>query len=606
MKSSVYMVGSLCILFSSIYPLETLRAETITKQEVFNLEEVDVQILQQAWRVMDENGKEIPIGYLSDKKGCVYSFPLYDMQEEKIVFADLKEPEQTVINQLCDLMHVVENGYQGDEWYQSIQLMVWEMAGVAFRFEDVQEQQCYEQCKKEIATEMEKAKPVRNQETMLLYKKRFINDSGMSTSLTITPQTMEAVEVKQDENGIWLKALRNQNKMESFLCSWEEDYRMPILYQKEGRIEYIVGKVSNQKMVNVMIQPYGILNLKVNQKQAQSIISDASNAVFQYQSVEVVPEANIYAKQDIYDELGNLVYRKEELVATINEKSKPVELLLGDYYVVFLAHGRQEARYEVTINASDSIEEITLLHHRSLNNASVLVERFWEGHKQWEKLGKEECRYSLYAKKNIKNEVGQVIAYANQKIKSFSFEADGEFFSMEDLLPGQYYLKEEQQESHYEADDCIYDFVLEEGSHIKLELQPAKLKRHTLNIQSLDKEEQPVMASFGLYNENKELIEMGSVDENGNYSVDGLIEGEYYVKQESVEKGYRLDCTMHKVMVKEEEKYQAIQQKTKKQTIEKETSKIVTKDHSNHRQLELSMVFSLGWIYYFFMKRFWK
>ena len=268
---------------------------------------------------------------------------------------------------------------------------------------------------------------------------------------------------------------------------------------------------------------------------------------------------SIYAKKDIVDSSGKVLYQANELVerVTTNKDGKATssQLPLGDYYVKEISAPSgmvvSEQTMDVTLTYKNSqvaltteIRDLENIHQKVEISLQKVGETVNNG---YQPLG--DVVFGIYNKEDIKLS-GHVVVPANTLIKKITTTQDGKGSITTDLPIGSYYVKEISAPEGYHVKNQKYEFefngITQNDLLVQINVNSGnvitnELIRGSVVVTKYNQDQQPLAnAILEVYTENGSLVETLTTDESGKAQTSDLIYGSYYIKELHAPTGYRL------------------------------------------------------------------
>lgn len=366
---------------------------------------------------------------------------------------------------------------------------------------------------------------------------------------------------------------------------------------KEGQILEVKYQNTLAKEVDVKVQPYGYISVSV-EKEMPVFVNGVTSEYGEIKQVGYTrikqrnEEVEIYAKEDIYDVWGNLVYAKDYCIQKIltNEDFVQSEALLkGEYYAKW-----QDRIVDFSIEEGEDIPNLSILFFKERNKGSITLQKTFEkGSREDLSYAYKDIVYGIYSEEAIYDSNSNILIDKDTLVYVSKIDANGYLVETMDLPIGKYYLKELATHALYEIDANTYRFEITEDTTSPIKINEtgiieSKLKRMNLTIYNTnEKVNTSLYARFVLYDEDMNEITSFEVDKNGKYVVEDLVEGIYYLQEVEVEKGYKLNGTIQSINTSENRNIHIKNVETTP------TNVVSTKDASQHQKWEVTMLLSM-------------
>lgn len=437
-----------------------------------------------------------------------------------------------------DISLIAYYGYMYDDhtedyWYYITQMMIWRKVApnAQFYFTDTLggniNNNLYQDEIKEIESLVSRHKllPALNDVNLLYGEDTIITDaSGVLSDYEII-EDFDLVQIQDNKLKI------NGNKIGSFaieLVKKSDNYETSALVyiDSESQKAMAVGNIPDQEIkININIIPCQITVFKKD-----------------YDTLENLNIAGI--KFLLYDEEHNLVSTTETNADGILIFNN---LKVGKYYLkeddnqVITGYMINDEYLDINLNTSN----INVDFYNKKITGQIKIIKYQEEFDQ-------ELKYVLAS--DI--EFGLYDMFDNL-IRTNKTNQDGEII-FDNLELGKYKIKELTKKDDYIVSD---DFIVEvkivnnEGSveEIKVYNELKKGKVKVIKYKELANKDMALAKNIeiGLYDQNKNLIKVGTTNEYGEVVFDNLVCGKYYVRELSNLVEYELDENYYKVIVKE-------------------------------------------------------
>ena len=327
-----------------------------------------------------------------------------------------------------------------------------------------------------------------------------------------------------------------------------------------------VAKTATLNFVNQVAK--GRIQINKTGEQLVSINKAEGNYEFVYKQKELSDVTfSIYAKKDILDSSGKIIYKANDLVqrvSTDNGKALSSELPLGEYYIKEISAPAgmvvEEKSIDVTLSYKNSTTSV-VTEVKGLTNTRQKVEISLQ--KVGEVVGNGykplgDVVFGIYTQEDMKL-LNETIP-ANTLIKTIKTTADGKGKLTTDLPIGKYYVQEISAPEGYHVKDTKYEFEFNGVTQNDLMVQinvnngnviTNELIRGQVQVVKLNPERQPLAnAVLEVYTENGALVETITTDKDGKAQTSDLIYGNYYIKELHAPDGYRLTDELIEFKVK--------------------------------------------------------
>lgn len=615
MKKLNYVLCSMIILFGCILNFTPVRANSVTVQ--VDLIEPSVKASFYKNGVLEAYSI---LGYIhanGESYYCVEPYKRINSGEIMVETSLLSESQKEQISIIS------YNGYnqsnrKSDKWYMATQLMIWECLGTYPVLEGFDDYPHYrQQIQDSIHTF--KTQPSFNGNKITLKKGEKFTVSDSNQVFPLFTQLNQSGSAIVERNGVNLSILQNSNKYEEGTINFKKfndsQLGLPIIYKSatdNNAQSIIYPKIQNnvEGSITYRVQPYGKLQFSKtgNMLLSSTVIETEDGDMYQLNFGEGKlnnVKANVYARDDIYDVWGNLVYAKNTLIDTLvsGNKESSKELLAGNYYLkeveTVSGYVLDNKEYEFTISKEKEeidIAAIVLSNQRARVNLTF-QKTFEEGSLLDLSEAYQDVVLGIYTKNDIKTLDGNVLVNADSLVYRSHIDEKGNLVEPLDLPLGDYYLKELHTNEHFVLDENIYEFSVKDNGTAKIDVVindgtiMNMLHRNKLTIYKIDQEKTPLQAKFVLYDQDmSELLEF-ETNEDGSYEFEDLVDGVYYLQEIEAPEGYKLNNKIHKIKLNEDITY------TVKNTKNVVNPSIETNDTGNHRTFEFSMLGSMVAMY---------
>ncbi|MCM1371182.1 MAG: SpaA isopeptide-forming pilin-related protein [Clostridium sp.] len=319
------------------------------------------------------------------------------------------------------------------------------------------------------------------------------------------------------------------------------------------RLIYSEGIESvNSKINYETIREYGKINVVTR---AQTVETYNGSFIYDQRKIGNI-KYELYAKDDIYDINGNLLYKKDELVMNITtdengEFSTP--LYIGSYYIKtdseVTGYLKDENVYEFAINSKNL--NVNLVLELYLKMSEIKLNKVFEVLREdfkYDFTSKEGVEFGLYTDNDIIVD-GNVIIKKDTLLEKFITDGNGNIL-INILLPyNNYYVKELSEFTEYRTNNQKYKFELDgtkgdEYLSVDLGIIKNYLKKYDFNI-SLSKcenncENDTLTTDVIELYKDDELINTYSIDLNKEITLSDIPYGNYIIKQLSNNKEYSI------------------------------------------------------------------
>ena len=346
---------------------------------------------------------------------------------------------------------------------------------------------------------------------------------------------------------------KKDEKVETLESDWEKvvSKRIPV-----GKYYYMETKTPFGYVGNTDKHYFEV---KDNQKTDLQIISSTLNnnrarvnieltKVLEEQNIFINNEAykdikfGIYAREDLYDYMGNVAIENNSLVAVsgIDEKGHLVnipDLPIGTYFIKELSTNSQyvldqdkEYSFEISYRGKTVAEYTIQINHGIIEN------KLARGKIQIVK------KDNLDENKKLENVEFDISADKNMKKVIMTAKTDENgIATFENLELGTYYIRETKQVEGYISNDYIYEVeVKEDGDLLKIEVYNQPTKMEFSKVDETNTNELPGATLQIIDKETGEIIEEW-VSTNEPHIIHYLQEGkEYVMREETAPYGYTI------------------------------------------------------------------
>lgn len=603
----VFFIGIKCMLASTTLVADVLRMEKIPID--------DVSIIL--------NEENIPISYLKVAKQYVYSLKPTSVIQEEVQISDTNCSEE-LKEKVARISYsgFNETNRNTKEWYIATQLCIWEAFGYHFQVKGFDDYEVYHNKIKERVELFEKLPSIHGKQITLKKDKEEVLIDEYNV-LSYYPYIFHDDNVFMQIKGANAFVKTNSNRREEgkieFSQLEERELGLPIIYgniqdNEVGKMIYPCLTLNPKAEITYRVQPYGNIEIESKGKQLIGFKKEWMNTyevckpIYETKNIANV-KMNIYAKEDIYDVWEQKVYEKDELVESIitnDTKIVSKDLIAGSYYVKevenengYLMNPKQ---YDVTIQDSKEVITHPIEHIKERASYKIPFQKTWE---KADTLAFENAYqdmiYGIYTNQDIY--IQNELAIAKDTLLCTStINEDGQLNEIFDFDAGSYYVKELQTNAQYEIDKNTYYFdVVDISNGKKVNMNAIDsysfLKRSTLSIFKTDKQKNPVVAKYVLYDEDKNVIDSFKT-KKGKYASNPLIDGIYYLQEIETEKGYKLNSNLTKVDLHEDKE---LHMKTEKREMIYES--VDTGDSERLRVFEMGMLVSMFSFYIVMFKK---
>ncbi|MDD6468197.1 MAG: SpaA isopeptide-forming pilin-related protein [Erysipelotrichaceae bacterium] len=269
----------------------------------------------------------------------------------------------------------------------------------------------------------------------------------------------------------------------------------------------------------------------------------------------------LYAKEDIVGKDGTIWYHQDELVDSfITKDTGPVSskcLPLGKYYLVEqqTADGYvlDPTQYEIELQTDKQQEEVIIVSKMLMNEREEQRITFDKTLEESDFLREDEVKdeivFGLYQAKEQnglpKDTLVDICEWRNRKEWYF-----------ENVLPGDYYIKELKTHPHYQLDDAIYEVHSPQIQLMSEDSFYNELKRGKIVLQKVDEQQKPLAGvTFLIASDEKmyDVLCIKTTDANGQIVLDDLEYGTYFIQEVDTLQEYVLDETVTPIVVNQTE-----------------------------------------------------
>lgn len=520
------------------------------------------------------------LGYLFVNDELVYCIePLKFVNDGDVVI-----PSGELSNELRETLSIISfMGYSSsrssEKWYAATQIMIWEALGYSQTVYGFDDYESYRQQIQERIDNFYKLPSFSNQ--LFTLKKgvtQVIDDTNKVLSL-FGEVIASDKDIKLERFGdqIHLTSTSNRkNKGDIAIRKFNDaSLGLAIVYiGKDNKNTQSMIKTQLSKNVNGLfhynVQPYGKLILKKRGEiidrieKEKTIFGDKFTIKYVEAGLSNVV-IDVYAREDIVDVNNVVIYKKNQRIETLVSNDSEVvskELIDGKYYLkerkALEAYVLDNKEYDFTIH-NDTVEfdtqEKTLINKRS--KIDVRIQKVMEEHPFLDlSEAYQDVQFGIYNTEDILDKDEEVLVPKESLLYSSKLKEDGSLKEKVDLPLGKYYLKELKTNKNYVLDANKYPFELEGNNKetITVEIGKDKLKnkliRSKLKIFKVDDEnKKPLQATFVLYDQKMNRIKEFETNVNGEFTIDNLVNGIYYIQEKEAPKDYRLNPTFYKVEI---------------------------------------------------------
>lgn len=621
MKKLNYVLCSMIILFGCLLNFTPLHANSVVSKVTLIEPNVKVNVYR------DGVLANVSIlGYIHLNEEIAYCVEPYKRIATGEIMVETSLLSEAQKEQISIISH---NGYnqsdrKSDHWYLATQLMIWEALGTQIQVVGFDDYPSYKaQIQKRINTF--KTLPSFDGQKITLKKGNKVTLNDTAQVFSLYSQLRNSGSATVERNNFELSILHDSNKYEEGVIDYKKfhdnELGLPIIYRSANNISVqsvIYPKIQNNVHGNLTyrIQPYGTLQFSKtgNMLLSANSVESEDGLVYQLQYGEGKlndVKANVYAREDIYDVWGNLVYAKDTLIDELisGKKESSKDLLAGKYYLKEVAtlqgYVLDNKTYDFQI--SKEKEEIDIVSIVLANTRAKVKLNFNKVFEEGSLLDLSEAYkdviVGIYTKEDITTLDGKVLVKADQMVYRGGIDEKGNLLAAIDLPLGEYYLKELHTNEHFVLDENTYDFKVKDNGRETMEVSINDgtimnyLHRNNLKIYKCDKEDTPLQATFVLYDaQMNELLEF-KTEKDGTYQFEDLVDGTYFLQEIEAPEGYKLNSKIHKITLNEDITY------TLENTRNVVNPSIETNDSGNHKTFEFSMLGSMVAMYGFIFRK---
>ena len=555
--------------------------------------------------IQEKEGLDVQVRWLKEDISYVKEMEIFS-EEDVLLYEggleeelDLETLEEEMKNKLILVSCFGYNtsSKNSEKWYYATQFLLWETLGYKFEvvgFED------YDTYKKQILEEIENSLTIPEVEEITLKGKETYL---LTDELYFKEETLKDVLIQKNS----ITSLSNYASEGVISYFKDIDASGLKIKCKDGQILEANYKDTLSKEVNYKVQPYGTVNVRVEQEMVDftykqlSLYGEINTISYSLKNVEN-EGIKIYANEDIYDVKENLVYEKDCCIQSILTKMESVQsipLVKGNYYAIW-----NEERIDFTIEENEEVPNVSISFMKNRNKGKVFLQKVFEqGSLEDTSLAYQDTLYAIYTKNPIYDVQGNLLLDKDALVYLSNIDENGLLIEGMDLASGSYYLKELITNSLYEKDENIYEFEINEAQINPVFINEngileSKLKRTSFTVYNTnDKVDASLFARFVLYDANMQEVKRFEVDENGKYVVEDLIEGTYYLEEVEIEEGYKLNREIQSINTNEGKN---VHIKNSEAIINNAVS---TKDTSHHEKWEITMLLSMLVFYRAFISK---
>ena len=263
---------------------------------------------------------------------------------------------------------------------------------------------------------------------------------------------------------------------------------------------------------------------------------------------------SLYAGEDIYDALGILKYKKNDLVKkieTINGKYVFTDLYLGKYYLIEdytnINYKLDNEKYYFELKYKDQYTEIINLDVKRNNYLN-------KGNLEISKLDYKNNNgiYDTKIELHIESGTNDIL------VGTYSTDINGKIniFNIPIIYGYKYYVKEVKSSINYVLNSTKIYFDFSKDNHAKLFIYNKKCTG-ILDLVVVDKDSnEPIKNTLiNVINDENEIVYKGYTDSDGRIYKDNLEYGNYRVYEEENVSDYYKDDTIYYFSVNDDNKY---------------------------------------------------
>lgn len=377
-----------------------------------------------------------------------------------------------------------------------------------------------------------------------IYDNLHLVDNNNSLSIpNITIVTSKHSDIELNGNNLTIKPLE-KGLLEGTLRLSRKGNRFSrstIIYESDKYQNAIsIGNYSSRNHTYSIKDNYVDFRITKHCQKLNSFENDKFNYLLEECPNDI--NINIYSNEDIYNNDGNLVLRKNQLI----DKSSIDSLkLYPTKYHIELVNADKYLYQNTDIDLSDKINEIVhksiyLRYQQASIQAKKIKEIFYKNMTGVEynfDLGKN-IKFGLYTKGKINSEIDDTILFHEDDLISTIYSDEQGIINFDIKIPyGKYYLKELDMSSAYKSNDEKYFFdfniVGDESKRIViLDDIYNYLNKGIISICVVDEESNNPLKGIELaiFDENDNIIYSTYTNDSGVVDIE-LPYGNYYVKQ---------------------------------------------------------------------------